>query len=426
MKTEMILVPDLGSPEAVDVIDIVVAVGDEVQPEDTLIVVESEKATVEIPSPKAGRVTSLQVQVGQSIRTGDALLELEPVAPAQEEEAPTEEPAGEDIKEEEAKKEETPVAEPSEEAPEPNASHSAPQQVTEIAPQDTAIYAGPAVRRLAREMGVALAEVKGTGMKGRVTKEDLKAHVKQRLSQSVGPVALPEVDFSQFGEVSEEPLSKLRRTAAENLHRAWLTIPSVTHHDEADITSLEAFRQKRNAQGEEKLTLLAFLAKVVAQALHVFPRFNSALSTDGTTLVRKHYVHLGIAVDTEHGLMVPVVRDADKKGVRELAEEIRALAQRARERKLQPQEMQGGCFTISSLGGIGGGHFTPIINWPEVAILGVGRSKKQPHWNGEAFVPREMLPLSLSYDHRVIDGADAARFTRYLAHALEDMRHLLL
>lgn len=433
MSNELILVPDMGSNDAVDVIEVVVAVGDAVAAEDTLIVVESEKATVEIPSPKAGVVTALKVAVGDSINTGGPLLELSiEDTPAEEssemvEETPAE-PAKEETTEEKAEPpQESTLPSPSENHPAPSTKPSAPSAAPA---ENAAVYAGPAVRRLAREMGVELAHVTGTGIKERITKEDLKAHVKQRLSSSDGGgmlLDLPQVDFSQFGEATEEAFAGLRRTAADNLHRAWLTIPAVTHHDEADITELDNFRRQTNQQTPEaKVTLLAFLVKVAAAALQQYPRFNSSLSSDSSTLVYKHYVNIGIAVDTEHGLMVPVIREADKKGVRELAQDIALLAAKARERKLSPAEMQGGCLTISSLGGIGGGHFSPIINWPEVAILGVGRSKKQPEWNGEAFEPRDMLPLSLSYDHRVVDGADAARFTRYISNALADLRHLLL
>lgn len=434
MSNELILVPELGSSDAVDVIEIVVAVGDSVAVEDTLIVVESAKATVEIPSPKAGVIKAIKVAVGDSIHTGDPLIELEIDESGSQKSAAV-------------KAEEAPVAAPSSTlqekeviAPQDAPKATKDQTPAEIPPQtssisttagasDTAIYAGPAVRRLAREMGVALQQVTGTGTKGRITKDDLKAHVKTRLEASGSGLAvtLPKVDFSQFGETSEEPVSGLRRTAAENLHRAWLTIPAVTHQDTADITDLEEFRRSANQQNpDNKVTLLAFLMKAAASALEQYPRFNSSLSADGSTLIYKHYVNIGVAVDTEHGLMVPVVRDVNKKGVREIALAITELAAKARSRKLSMAEMQGGCFTISSLGGIGGGHFSPIINWPEVAILGVGRSNKQPWWSGDAFVPRDLLPLSLSYDHRVVDGADAARFTRYISEALEDMRRLLL
>lgn len=432
MSNELILVPDLGSSAAVDVIEIVVAVGDTVAVEDTLIVVESEKATVEIPSPQAGTVTALKVAVGDSINTGDPLLELEATQEAVDESSEPSEPS-EPVQEQEAQAPSgaAPVGDKEKtykSTPQTAPLSGATSQLTTAS--DAAVYAGPAVRRLARKMGVELPQVTGTGIKGRITKEDVKAYVKQRLSAPSGgglSLDLPTIDFSQFGEVSEETLTGLRRTAADNLHRAWVTIPAVTHQDEADITQLEVFRRKANQQTPDaKITLLAFLVKVAASALQQYPRFNSSLTSDGSTLIYKHYINIGIAVDTEHGLMVPVIRDAEQKGVRELAQEITELAEKARARKLTGADMQGGCFTISSLGGIGGGYFSPIINWPEVAILGVGRSKKQPHWNGDAFEPRDMLPLSLSYDHRVVDGADAARFTKYISEALGDLRYLLL
>lgn len=427
MSHELILVPELGSSDAVDVIEIVVAVGDAVAVEDTLIVVESAKATVEIPSPQAGIIKAIKVAVGDSIHTGDPLIELEISASDNQQPVAQEEEATPSRAEHQVE----PIEQP-QHTPDAIKNQSlAPSMPASsaIGTSDTAIYAGPAVRRLAREMGVMLQQVTGTGTKGRITKDDLKAHVKRRLqAQGSGlAVTLPSVDFSQFGEISEEAVSGLRRTAAENLHRAWLTIPAVTHQDTADITDLEDFRRSANQQSpDNKVTLLAFLVKAVASALEQYPRFNSSLSADGSTLIYKHYVNIGIAVDTEHGLMVPVVREVNKKGLREIAQAIAALAEKARSRKLSLAEMQGGCFTISSLGGIGGGFFSPIINWPEVAILGVGRSSKQPFWKGDTFVPRDLLPLSLSYDHRVVDGADAARFTRYISEALEDMRRLLL
>ena len=299
------------------------------------------------------------------------------------------------------------------------------------------MHAGPAVRKLAREMGVDLAAVKGTGPRQRILQEDVHAWVKQKLSQpqsaasATGSVipALAEIDFSRFGEVERVALNKLRKVAAANLHRSWLTIPHVTQHDDADITELEAFRQGENQRLKNdgvKLTMLAFLVRACAVALHKFPRFNSSLTVDGEALIEKRYIHIGVAVETENGLMVPVLRDADKKGIVQIAAEVSELAAKARNRKLTPADMQGGTFSISSLGGIGGTAFTPIVNWPEVAILGVSRSEMKPRWNGKDFEPRLMLPLSLSYDHRVIDGADAARFITFVNQLLTDMRRALL
>ena len=293
------------------------------------------------------------------------------------------------------------------------------------------------MRKLARDMGVDLGQVTGTGPKDRILKEDVHAWVKQRLESQSAPATgsggvsldLPEIDFSQFGDVEREELNKLRKVSAQNLHRSWLTIPHVTQHDNADITDLEAFRKQQNKALERegvKLTMLAFLVAACAKALKEFPRFNSSLENSGEALIHKHYINIGIAVDTPNGLVVPVIKEADKKTLKEIALEMGELAEKARNRKLTPADMKGGTFSISSLGGIGGTAFTPIVNWPEVAILGVSRSDMQPVWDGNQFVPRLTLPLSLSYDHRVIDGADAARFTTYLSQLLSDMRRVLL
>ncbi|HAI89430.1 MAG TPA: dihydrolipoamide acetyltransferase, partial [Alcanivorax sp.] len=296
------------------------------------------------------------------------------------------------------------------------------------------VHAGPAVRKLARETGVDLGTVPPSGPKDRILKEDVHAHIKQRMEQpaaagGAGAPDLPEIDFSEFGPVERDELNKLRKVAARNLHRSWVTIPHVTQFDEADITELEAFRKSQNKALEKegvKLTMLAFLVQACARALRQFPRVNSSLEPSGEALILKDYVHIGIAVDTPNGLVVPVLRDADKKGLSQIATEIGELAAKARDRKLSPADMKGATFSISSLGGIGGTAFTPIVNWPEVAILGVSRSDTKPVWDGTAFQPRLMLPLSFSYDHRVIDGADAARFTTYLSGLLGDMRRALL
>jgi len=426
-----LLVPELGDVDGAELIEWLVAVGDSIAEDDLVAVLESDKASFEVPAEQAGEVLALQAELGQALSTGDVLLTLRttdvatgaagiPGAKAEAEDAGATEAA--------AVEEAAPTALKSTPSTAPLSSTTA--QLAKAS--DAAIYAGPAVRRLARELGANLAQVKGTGVKDRVTKDDLKAHVKQRLAagpeMGTGAPKLPEIDFSQFGPVHTEAESRLRQVAAENLHRSWLTIPAVTHQDEADVTSLEAFRKAENlrAPEESKLTLLAFLLKACAQALLKYPRFNSSLASDGKSLVLKEYVHIGIAVDTDYGLVVPVLRNVHQKSLREIAAEVVALAGKARDKRLSPADMQGGCFTISSLGGIGGGYFSPIINWPEVAILGVGRSKKQPHWDGEEFVPRDMLPLALTYDHRVVNGADAARFSRYVAEALEDLRRLLL
>lgn len=452
MSMETVRVPDIGSDDAVDVIEVSVKVGDQLAEETTIVVLESDKATVEVPSPKAGTVKKLLVKTGDRVKQGDPLLELETDAVAETESvaetaAPEEKPAPgkqTEAKADVAKQTEPEVAEEAAPPKEPAkpASTEAPLAPPAQAESGSATHAGPAVRKLCREMGVDVAAVKGTGPRGRVLQEDVHDWVKQRLTESggvggVGGVgsggtglpALPEIDFSRFGPVERVELNKLRKLSAANLHRSWLTIPHVTQHDLADITELEAFRQSENARlGKEgiKLTMLAFLVRACAVALAKFSRFNSSMTADGEAVIEKRYIHIGVAVETENGLMVPVLRDADKKGIVQIAAEVGELAAKARNRKLTPADMQGGTFSISSLGGIGGTAFTPIVNWPEVAILGVSKSEMTPRWNGKEFEPRLMLPLSLSYDHRVIDGADAARFITYLNQLLTDMRRALL
>ena len=445
MSMETVRVPDIGSDDAVDVIEVSVKAGDQLAKEATIVVLESDKATVEVPLPKAGTVKKLLVKTGDRVKQGDPLLELEVAAgkdadkadgavapePSEEAEPAAAQPAAESKPEK--------AGEPTAAA----ATSTAVKSVRAPAPAASApvaggraAHAGPAVRKLCRELGVDVAAVTGTGPRGRVLQEDVHGWVKQRLAEPgagsgsmSGLPALPEIDFSKFGPVERVELNKLRKVSAANLHRSWLTIPHVTQHDLADITELEAFRQSENARlGKEgvKLTMLAFLVRACAVALAKFPRFNSSMAVDGEALIEKRYIHIGVAVETENGLMVPVLRDADKKGIVQIAAEISELAAKARNRKLTPADMQGGTFSISSLGGIGGTAFTPIVNWPEVAILGISKSEMTPRWNGKEFEPRLMLPLSLSYDHRVIDGADAARFITYLNQLLTDMRRALL
>ncbi len=428
--SETVTVPDLGDIDSAEIIEVNVAVGDELEQEQVIVVVESDKASLEIPAPSAGKVESVAVKVGDKVGTGDTLLTMavsggQPTADQQGEadekpEEPVTAPASQQAQTAQTQKP-APAASSS-----PAADSGAPSK---------SVHAGPAVRKLAREMGVDLAQVHGSGPKERILKEDVHAWVKQRLegapaASGGGPaVALPEIDFSQFGEVERQELNKLRKVSAQNLTRSWLTIPHVTQHDNADITDLEAFRKQQNKALEKegvKLTMLAFLVSACARALKEFPRFNSSLENSGEALIQKHYINIGIAVDTPNGLVVPVIKDADRKGLKAIALEMGELAEKARNRKLTPADMKGGTFSISSLGGIGGTAFTPIVNWPEVAILGVSRSDLQPVWDGEQFQPRLMLPLSLSYDHRVIDGADAARFTTYLSQLLTDMRRALL
>ncbi|WP_300352907.1 dihydrolipoyllysine-residue acetyltransferase [uncultured Alcanivorax sp.] len=428
--SETVTVPDLGDIDSAEIIEVNVAVGDSLEAEQVIVVLESDKASLEIPAPSAGKVESVAVKVGDKVGTGDTLLTMA-VSGGQ----PTADQQGEA----DEKPEEPATAPASQQAQTAQTQKPAPAASSSPAADSGApsksVHAGPAVRKLAREMGVDLAQVHGSGPKERILKEDVHAWVKQRLegapaASGGGPaVALPEIDFSQFGEVERQELNKLRKVSAQNLTRSWLTIPHVTQHDNADITDLEAFRKQQNKALEKegvKLTMLAFLVSACARALKEFPRFNSSLENSGEALIQKHYINIGIAVDTPNGLVVPVIKDADRKGLKAIALEMGELAEKARNRKLTPADMKGGTFSISSLGGIGGTAFTPIVNWPEVAILGVSRSDMQPAWDGEQFQPRLMLPLSLSYDHRVIDGADAARFTTYLSQLLTDMRRALL
>ncbi|MDF1821571.1 MAG: dihydrolipoyllysine-residue acetyltransferase [Alcanivoracaceae bacterium] len=434
-REQVVPVPDLGDIDGAELIEFSVAEGDTVAAEDVLAVLESDKASLEIPAPAAGTVTALLAKVGDKLGSGDALLRLSVSATGGDETSSTQKPAASETASPAPASQPDRSAKAAEQAaPEP-ARVEAGSPPAQQQPTSATVHAGPAVRKLARELGVDLAGVTGSGVKGRIVKDDVHAHVKQRLAQGGGATAgtglptLPDIDFSRFGEVERIELNKLRKVSAANLHRSWVTVPHVTQHDDADITDLEAFRQTQNqrlkADGH-KLTMLAFLTKACAVALQAFPHFNSSLENTGEALIQKHYINIGVAVDTPNGLVVPVVRDADRKGIIEIADEISALAQKARDRKLSPGDMQGGTFSISSLGGIGGTAFTPIVNWPEVAILGVSRSSMQPVWDGDSFQPRLMLPLSLSYDHRVIDGADAARFITFLSETLQDMRRALL
>ncbi|MTT52467.1 dihydrolipoyllysine-residue acetyltransferase [Alcanivorax sp. VBW004] len=443
-RTETVKVPDLGDIDAAEIIEVNVAVGDELDEEQVIVVVESDKASLEIPSPNAGKVESVSVSVGDKVGTGDALITLAVAGGSASAEESEREPESEkEADAENANKDETGTGKesdtgaqgkPAQKSEPPSSSRG--QAADSGASPSTPVHAGPAVRKLARETGVDLSQVRATGPKDRILKDDVHAYVKQRLEgQPAGgaggglAVELPEIDFSQFGDIERVELNKLRKVSAQNLTRSWLTIPHVTQHDNADITDLEAFRKSQNKRLERegvKLTMLAFLVTACARALKEYPRFNSSLENSGEALIEKGYINIGIAVDTPNGLVVPVIKDADKKGLKEIALEMGELAEKARNRKLTPADMKGGTFSISSLGGIGGTAFTPIVNWPEVAILGVSRSDMQPVWDGNQFQPRLILPLSLSYDHRVIDGAAAARFTTYLSQLLTDMRQALL
>jgi pyruvate dehydrogenase E2 component (dihydrolipoamide acetyltransferase) len=420
--SELIRVPDIGSGDG-EVIELLVKVGDHIEAEQSLLTLESDKASMEIPAPRSGIIKSLKIKLGDKLKTGDELLELDIEAAAEPAAAKPAEPVAEAA----------PVAPPAP-TPAPAAMPEAAAPVAMAAAANKA-HAGPAVRLLAREFGVDLAAVAGSGPKGRVLKEDLQRHVRQQLqnpgsaSGGAGIPPIPQVDFSKYGEVEEIPMTRLMQIGAANLQRSWLNVPHVTQFDNADISELEAFRNAQKATAEKagvKLTVLPFLLKACAHLLREMPDFNSSLAPSGNALIRKGYVHIGFAVDTPDGLLVPVIRDVDKKSLLQLAAEAAELAEKARTKKLSPDAMQGACFTISSLGHIGGTGFTPIVNAPEVAILGVSKADMQPVWDGQCFQPRLMLPLSLSYDHRVINGAAAARFTRRLGEVLADIRTLLL
>ncbi|MDV5247328.1 pyruvate dehydrogenase complex dihydrolipoyllysine-residue acetyltransferase [Shewanella xiamenensis] len=434
-----IQVPDIGDASNVDVIEVLVSVGDMITADQGLITLETDKATMEVPAPFAGKLLSLTVKVGDKVSQGSVIATIETVtagaapAPVAQAAAPAPAPVAQEV------------------APAPVAAAPSrppvPHHPSAGAPVSTgAVHASPAVRRLAREFGVDLTQVTGSGRKGRIMKEDVQAYVKYELSRpkataatsvaagnggGLQVIAAPKVDFSKFGEVEEIPLSRIQKISGPNLHRNWVTIPHVTQFDEADITEMEEFRKQQNdaaakKKADYKITPLVFMMKAVAKTLQQFPVFNSSLSSDGESLIQKKYYHIGVAVDTPNGLVVPVVRDVDKKGIIELSRELADISIRARDGKLKSADMQGSCFTISSLGGIGGTAFTPIVNYPDVAILGVSKSEIKPKWNGKEFEPKLMLPLSLSYDHRVIDGAMAARFSVTLSGILSDIRTLIL
>ncbi|MGY3039829.1 pyruvate dehydrogenase E2 component (dihydrolipoamide acetyltransferase) [Rhodanobacter sp. TND4EL1] len=450
-------VPDIGHAD-VPVIEVLVKVGDRVEKEQSLITLESDKATMEVPSPYAGIVKEMKLKVGDEVSEGAVIAVIEADGEAT---ATPAAPAKAESKSESAQAPSAPAPAP---APAPAAASPAPAPVVGegvqpgIAPEGDvpaqvrppvdarivmpgdAPYASPAIRAFARELGVDIQQVKGSGRGGRIQRDDVSAYVKHALasgarpssgaSASLGGLNLlpwPKVDFAKFGEIEEKPLSRIQKISGANLARNWAMIPHVTQHEDADITELEAFRKQLGAENKElKVSPLVFQIKAVVAALKAFPQFNASLDESGEKLILKKYFHIGIAVDTPDGLVVPVIRDCDKKGLLDLARELGEISKKARDKKLGPAEMSGGCFSISSLGGIGGTYFTPIVNAPEVAILGVSKAAVKPVWNGKEFAPRTMLPMSLSYDHRVIDGALAARFAAFLASQLGDIRRLLL
>lgn len=418
-----IKIPDIGGASGVDVIEILVKKGDKVAKDDSLVTLESDKASMEIPSPEAGVVDEIKLKIGDKVSEGDEILIL--IATESDKSVKTDE-------EKEVKKENIEVVE---KKVEPEIIRQN-EELKKIEPQKndflSKVYAGPAVRRLAFELGVNLEEISGSGRKDRVTKEDLQQYVKAKISTAGNGFSVPRaasIDFSQFGGIETKPLNKIKRLTGANVHRSWITIPHVTQFDEADITDLEAFRKSEAEQAAKegiKLTMLAFVCKVVSQALIQFPQFNASLDSTGENLIYKKYINIGIAVETPNGLVVPVIKNVNHLSILEIAKEMGRLSTKAREKGLMPNDMNGGCFTISSLGGIGGTAFTPIVNSPEVAILGLSRSQIKPIYISSEFKPRLMLPLSLSYDHRVIDGAEGARFARFLANYLADIRKLLL
>ena len=429
MATEAVKVPDLGDVDKVDVVEVLVANGDVVEVDAPLITLESDKASMDVPSPLVGKVVEVQVKAGDQVAQGDLILTLE---------VKKEEPVAEAAPEPEAEPEAEPPPTESADAsrPAPSAPPATPAAAVAAVVDEAAritAYASPAVRRFARQLGVDLKQVRGTGRRGRIIQADVQGWVKKTLAEPAGRGGvlpeMPVIDFSRFGEIEQVKLTRVQKISGPNLQRSWLNVPHVTQHDEADITDLEAFRQRHKAEAKAEgfnLTPLAFVLKAVVAALERFPKVNSSLDPDGEHLVLKRYYHLGVAVDSAEGLMVPVVRDVDKKGIFELARELAEVSQQTRDRKLTPDRLRGASFTVSSLGGIGGSAFTPIVNAPEAAILGVSRSSLQPVWRDGEFVPRLILPVSLSYDHRIIDGALAVRFTTYLCQVLSDLRRLLL
>jgi pyruvate dehydrogenase E2 component (dihydrolipoamide acetyltransferase) len=444
-NTQKILLPDVGDFNEIEIIEVIINPGDHVEKDDSIITLESDKATMEIPSPFSGRIVSVKVKVGDRVSEGYEIGEIE-VSESDSAPAP-------------AASQQTSEVQPTPELPQHHPSASQVQESAPLAAEtghlkappvpplddrakgESIAHASPAIRRFARELGVDVSRVTGSGTKGRILKEDVQNFVKSALSGTTGSapgtavsgVAVspaPAIDFGKFGEIEVLPLGRIKKISGAHLHRSWVTVPHVTQFDEADITDLESFRKSLSKEAERKgvkVTPLVFIMKAVVSALQAFPEFNASLDSTGDNLIVKKYFHIGVAVDTPDGLLVPVIRDVDQKGIYELSAELSAVAERARIGKLSPKDLQGGCFSISSLGGIGGTQFTPIVNAPEVAILGVARSKMQPVYQEDgSFQPRLILPLALSYDHRVIDGAQGARFTRYLSQTMTDIRRVLL
>ncbi|WP_024851272.1 dihydrolipoyllysine-residue acetyltransferase [Hydrogenovibrio kuenenii] len=441
MSVEQIKIPDIGDFDTVDVIEVLISEGDVVAVDDSLLTLESDKATMEIPSPVAGKVTKVIVSVGDKVSEGDYVLDIEvsgeaaASAPAQESKPAPEAPA------EKVAAAPAPKAEP---APAPAPAQPSPVAIANAKPVNAqemgaAYHASPSLRAFARKLGADLSHVSGTGPKGRITQSDVEAFIKSVMqgsapaaaaaSSGAGIPPVPVIDFSQFGETETEDLSRIKKISGKFLHTSWLNVPHVTQFDECDITEMDQFRKDMKATAEKqgvKLTPLVFVMKAVVKALQDFPSFNASLSPDGQSIIKKKYYNIGIAVDTPNGLVVPVVKDVDKKGIYDLSRDLMELSVKARDGKLSPADMSGGCFTISSLGGIGGTQFTPIVNAPEVAIMGLSKAKMQPVWNGSEFVPRLVMPFSVSYDHRAVDGAEGVRFTTTIGQYLSDLRQLIM
>lgn len=436
MAITQVNVPDIGDFDSVEVIEVLVAEGDQVEVDDSLITLESDKATMEIPSPFSGKITKIAISVGDSVSEGDYLLDIE--ASDEAAEAPKEAPKAETVSTAMPAPTEAPTSSPTQ-AP------AAAQTVSNAKPVNpqamgAAFHASPSVRAFARKLGVDLTHVEGKGPKGRIQQTDVEAAIKAVMSGQApapgqgamsgsGIPPIPGIDFSQFGDTTTEELGRIKKISGKFLHASWLNVPHVTQFDECDITEMDQFRKDQKAAAEKqgiKLTPLVFVMKAVVKALQDFPSFNASLSEDGQSIIKKHYYNIGIAVDTPNGLVVPVVKDVDKKGIYDLSRDLMEISAKARDGKLGPKDMQGGCFTISSLGGIGGTQFTPIVNAPEVAIMGLSKAKMQPVWNGSEFEPRLVMPFSVSYDHRAIDGAEGVRFTTTVANYLSDLRQLIL
>ena len=440
---QTIRVPELGGADSVEVVSVLVSVGDSVNAEDPLLELESDKATVEMPSPATGKITRLDVKEGDSLKEGDVVGTMEVAGSGDEGARSGEQGTGSKAQgavESAAQEDTVGASSARDNAGSQQAASSpapSPEPPSTAEPSGKRVHAGPAVRRIAREFGADLQQIKGSGPKGRILKEDVQSWVRNQLQSggskpAGGGAGIPEVplpDFSQFGEVERQSMTKIQRLTAQGMHRSWLNVPHVTQFEKADITDLEAFRKDHKTEGEKrgvKMTLLPFLMKACAHALITYPQFNVSLDMANEQIIQKHYCHIGIAVDTPNGLVVPVIRDVDRKSIWQLAEEAQELAGKARDKKLTNNDMSGACFTITSLGGIGGTAFTPIVNSPEVAILGASKASMEPVWDGTQFQPRLMLPLSLSYDHRAINGADAARFSALLSSVLGDLRELIM